>query len=755
MNAQEIMKFFSILHFEKSSWRYYNTSKRKHKDFEISPEVAEALKTRKPIVALESTIISHGMPYPQNFETALAVENIIREHGSIPATIAILNGKINVGLTPGNLERLAKMGPQAIKTSRRDLAFVLSQGMTGATTVASTMLIAHMAGIKVFVTGGIGGVHRDGENTMDVSADLTELGRTPVAVVCAGVKSILDIEKTLEYLETQGVAVVTFGETKDFPGFFTSKSGFKSPSNLSSTLDCAKLIRNNKHDLNSGILIAVPVPENEAAESQRIQSAIEESLKGAIDKGIRGKEVTPYLLKKVNEMTQGGSLKSNISLIKNNAKIGSQIAERLSYLENKSTEKSQKPVSFLKPDPNGVKSKERIESSPVLIVGGAVVDITSTLRPPEYPLKHSYDTKDFLETSFPGDVNKSIGGVGRNIAETVFRLGLNPLFASVIGNDEFGKWFIAQLEMIGMDSSNLRIVKNQPTAVYNAINKPDGSLLCAVADMKIFDHMSFDEHELVKNITPKLVCFDGNISEDCIRSVLNFCSSKKIPAFFEPTSVPKSVKIFKDKKLFSNLLTTQTLRYISPNRLELESMFNIAKINGFFDSIDWFNKLDEFNIGLKYRQDLERLCRKHEKLQELNDLGIFSIATQLLPYIPIIIIKLDKDGVLLVQNLEDIGGLSNEEHTTSKADRVEIIVRRKGKGGIRYKYFKPFPLMSEHIVNVTGAGDSFIGTLISGLALYDETKIDKIVDKAQQIACMTLQSHNAVSENINADLLKF
>ncbi|CAG8501834.1 6390_t:CDS:2 [Acaulospora colombiana] len=268
------------------NFRKFNSSRRKYTDLEFSPEVAEALKTRKPVVALESTIISHGMPYPQNFETALAVESIVREHGSTPATIAILNGKINVGLSPSNLEKLAKMGPQARKTSRRDLALVLSQGMTGATTVAGTMLIAHMAGIKVFVTGGVGGVHRDGEKTMDVSADLTELGRTPVAVVCAGVKSILDIEKTLEYLETQGVTVTTFGETNDFPGFFTSKSGFKSPSNLSTALDCAKLIRKSKHSntihgLNSGILIAVPIPECEAAESERTQKAIEQSLKEA------------------------------------------------------------------------------------------------------------------------------------------------------------------------------------------------------------------------------------------------------------------------------------------------------------------------------------------------------------------------------------------------------------------------------------------------------------------------------------------
>ncbi|RIA88375.1 pseudouridine-5'-phosphate glycosidase [Glomus cerebriforme] len=273
------------------------------------------------------------MPYPQNLETAIAVENIVRENGSIPATIAILNGKINVGLSSNGLKTLAQMGQQARKSSRRDLAYAVSQGLTGATTVSGTMAIAHRAGIRVFVTGGIGGVHRGAEQSMDVSADLVELGRTPVAVVCAGVKSILDIQKTLEYLETQGVSVTTFGETTDFPAFFLPRSGFKSPSNLRTVEECAALINANiQLQLNSGMLIAVPIPEHKAANANKVQKAIDIALTEA--KEINGKDVTPFLLKRVNEITQGDSLKSNISLLKNNAKIGSQIAKCLANLLN-------------------------------------------------------------------------------------------------------------------------------------------------------------------------------------------------------------------------------------------------------------------------------------------------------------------------------------------------------------------------------------------------------------------------------------
>eukprot|EP00164_Ancoracysta_twista_P003006 GFYU01004007.1.p1 GENE.GFYU01004007.1~~GFYU01004007.1.p1 ORF type:complete len:358 (-),score=91.87 GFYU01004007.1:134-1177(-) len=300
----------------------------------VHPEVAAALRNKGPVVALESTIISHGMPYPQNVQTAKEVEDIIRQGGAVPATIAIINGVINVGLDNESLELLGKLGAKAHKCSRRDIAKVVAMGETGATTVSGTMIIAHMAGIQVFVTGGIGGVHREGETTMDVSADLTELGRTPVAVVCAGAKSLLDIGRTLEYLETQGVTVVGYG-TDDFPAFFAPTSGYQASCRFDCPFMLAKMIHANAElQLGSGTVIGVPIPKEEAADGAVVEKAIEVAVREAKEKNVTGREVTPFLLARVNELTKGASLKSNIALVKNNARVGAQIAASLSKIRN-------------------------------------------------------------------------------------------------------------------------------------------------------------------------------------------------------------------------------------------------------------------------------------------------------------------------------------------------------------------------------------------------------------------------------------
>ncbi|KAI9468662.1 erwinia chrysanthemi IndA protein-like protein-like protein [Zychaea mexicana] len=300
------------------------------KPFTITPEIQNALAKKGPVVALESTIISHGMPYPQNVETARAVEDIVRAQGAIPATIAILKGQVHIGLEDEKLEQLGKMGAKAQKSSRRDLALILSKRGYGATTVASTMILARAAGIPVFVTGGIGGVHRGADQSFDISADLTELGRTPVAVVCAGVKSILDIEKTLEVLETQGVSVTTIGERR-FPAFYIPDSGFDSPSCVYDESEAAELIyHNHRLELNSGMVFAVPIPKEQAADTQSIQKAIDTALAEVRSNGISGKDETPFLLRRVSELTKGESLAANIALIKNNAKVGARIAVELS-----------------------------------------------------------------------------------------------------------------------------------------------------------------------------------------------------------------------------------------------------------------------------------------------------------------------------------------------------------------------------------------------------------------------------------------
>ncbi|KAI9298628.1 erwinia chrysanthemi IndA protein-like protein-like protein [Neoconidiobolus thromboides FSU 785] len=300
-------------------------------NFKITEEIRDALETGKPVVALESTIISHGMPYPQNVETAAEVEGIIREQGSIPATIALLNGNVHIGLEKEQLNMLGEAGLKARKVSRRDLSYTISEKLIGATTVASTMILAHKVGIPIFVTGGIGGVHRGAEKTFDISADLTELGRTPITVICAGAKSILDIGSTLEYLETQGVAVATLGETDYFPAFFTPTSPYKSPIHLKKIEQATNLIDSHlKLGLQSGIVIGVPIPPEFSKAGDEIQSAINMAVEESVAQNIEGKHVTPFLLKRVNELTKGKSLSSNISLVKNNAVVGGRLANMLS-----------------------------------------------------------------------------------------------------------------------------------------------------------------------------------------------------------------------------------------------------------------------------------------------------------------------------------------------------------------------------------------------------------------------------------------
>ncbi|KAK3145417.1 hypothetical protein QOZ80_3BG0252590 [Eleusine coracana subsp. coracana] len=303
----------------------------------VAPEVTAALARGAAVVALESTIISHGMPYPKNLQTAMEVEAIVRENGAVPATIAILDGVPHVGLSSEQLKRLAISGTQFQKTARRDIAHVVACGGNGATTVSATMFFANKVGIPIFVTGGIGGVHRHGEQTMDISSDLTELGKTPVAVISAGVKSILDIPRTLEYLETQGVTVAAY-RTNEFPAFFTEVSGSQVPCRVDSPEECARIIYANRNlHLGSGILIAVPVPKQHAASGNIIESAIQKALKEAGDKGIIGNAITPFMLERVKELTGGSSLEANIALVKNNALLGAKIAVAFSKLQQGKT----------------------------------------------------------------------------------------------------------------------------------------------------------------------------------------------------------------------------------------------------------------------------------------------------------------------------------------------------------------------------------------------------------------------------------
>lgn len=295
----------------------------------VSPEVQKALQEGHATVALESTIISHGMPYPQNVQTALAVEKIVREEGAVPATIAIIGGKLRVGLTPDEIDYLGKKGLAVHKTSRRDIPVVLARGEDGATTVAATMILAALAGVKVFATGGVGGVHRGAAQTMDISADLEELARTATMVVCAGAKSILDLGLTLEYLETKGVPVVGYG-TEELPAFYTRHSGFKVDTRMDTPSEIAKTFAIKESlGLRGGMLVANPIPEEYSMDANAINSAIQQAVQEAEQTGVKGKDITPFLLDKIQKITGGASLAANIALVYNNAKLAARIAREL------------------------------------------------------------------------------------------------------------------------------------------------------------------------------------------------------------------------------------------------------------------------------------------------------------------------------------------------------------------------------------------------------------------------------------------
>ena len=303
-----------------------------NKYLDVSPEVAAAVAEGKPVVALESTIISHGMPYPQNVETALKVESIIRENGAVPATIAILGGRLKAGLTAEEIEYLGKKGTAVHKASRRDLAVLCARGEDGATTVTTTMIIAHMAGIQIFATGGIGGVHRGAETTMDISADLEELSQTQVMVVCAGAKSILDLGLTLEYLETHGVPVIGYG-TEELPAFYTRKSGFGVDYRIDSPAELAAAFKASlEMGLKGGMLVTNPIPEEYSMDPAVINKAIDEAVAEAKAQGIHGKETTPFLLARIKDITGGDSLDSNIQLVFNNARLAAKTAAELCRL---------------------------------------------------------------------------------------------------------------------------------------------------------------------------------------------------------------------------------------------------------------------------------------------------------------------------------------------------------------------------------------------------------------------------------------
>ncbi|KAK2517522.1 pseudouridine-metabolizing bifunctional protein C1861.05-like [Columba livia] len=733
--------------------------------FKIQPSVQEALMEGRAVVALESTIITHGMAYPQNLRMAREVEEIVTANGAVPATVGILRGQIHVGLTDEELEFLAS-SKNVVKVSRRDLPFILSQGLSGGTTVSGTMIAAHKAGIPVFVTGGIGGVHRGGENTLDVSADLTELGRTPVAVVSAGVKSILDIGRTLEYLETQGVCVAAFGESKEFPAFFSRQSGFQAPYHVWNEEEAAELIASAQGlGLSNGVLIAVPCPQERAASGQVIEEATQQALSEARSKGITGKELTPFMLQKINELTDGKSLDSNLALIQNNARVGSCIAVALSRLQ-KARRKGNLP-----------RCGNTITPQPV-VIGGINVDFIAkalnpvilVLRAAQGTLKHickeleamgkdphcamtaSNSRTDPIGRKSPGwwadkcwksEMNlwrrwKKLGrclvlgfACGLSLCsqysngfinilcfhlhlDCLSRLGLTPLFLSAIGKDEHSESLLNYCHH--MDMSTILQLEGKSTATYCAVVTSAGELSVGLGDMDI--HQQITEQyvsQFKENLCQApLVCIDGNVPLSTIQYVCQLAREHQLAVCYEPTDENKASKPFLSD-------SWKALTYISPNLQELRA---INRTLG-----------NPLPAGIEYSEESVTILELPSRLEDVLQTAM-ALARPLLAHLHCVVVTLGAHGVLLCG--KSLGGsisLCPGAHEKTAA------------ASLCATHYPAIHISREEIVNVSGAGDSLMAGILAGMLAQHDT--DTCVRMGLLAASLSLRSYEPISPNIS------
>ncbi|KAK3776734.1 hypothetical protein RRG08_047649 [Elysia crispata] len=719
----------------------------------VSEEVQDALSSKKAVVALESTIITHGMPYPHNFSTALCVERRVRENGAIPATVAVINGKIHVGLSDTDIIWLAEKNNKLIKISRRDLASVISQGGSGGTTVSATMIAAHMVGIPIFATGGIGGVHRGAESSFDVSADLTELGRTPVAVVSSGVKSILDIPKTLEYLETQGVLVASFSDSCQFPAFFTRDSGHQAPYSVGTHLEAAKMIDCQLGlGLLSGMLIAVPIPNEISPAGQIIEDAIAKALTLARERNITGREVTPFVLSTVNQITQGESLVANIALVENNASVAGGIAHCLAQLRAGVSPQDVKPpphassFSILQPAPSpalasaissstGRSTSAQSEDSDAtsdgsssddshdnesksyrkankahgrpVILGATVLDLTIHFSVKEFQMDGA---------TYPGKISKSFGGVGRNLADCLSRIGLNPVFVSAIGKD------ISLDGCSHMDLSMVQCLDDQSTAVCCPVLRQDGHQIYCVGDMEITTAFDADKVEDLDKVimSAPIVMMDGNFSDETILNVAKKCSKYDVPLWYEPTDTNKASKPFKNGAY-------ENISIISPNFNELVTMYEALmkkqELSSDMISIDSADVDEVLNVCV-------RMCQA------------------LVPHIPVVLVTLGSQGVLLchshgpdVEYLLPLLRKSSFPESTAP----DLLIDEASFHAVHY------PALNEEapISSVSGAGDCLSATFVA--AMLEGHRIDECVCQSMNAAELSLASSAAVPETISHD----
>ncbi|KAK0731741.1 Indigoidine synthase A like protein-domain-containing protein [Lasiosphaeris hirsuta] len=741
----------------------------------VSPEVADAVATNKPVVALESTIYTHGA-----FEQDLLLEEIVRRNGAVPAVCGILAGVPTVGLFKDEVARMVNEG--AKKASRRDLAHLVGLGLTGqkihgATTIAGTMVLARLAGIRVFGTGGLGGVHRGGHDSMDISADLTELGRTRVAVISSGCKGFLDIPRTLEFLETQGCFVSTFADGRtgdvDFPAFWARDSGSKSPSVVMDEQQAAAIILAQEQlDIESGLLFANPIPEEFGIPQEEMDAHITLAIREADEKGFSGAANTPYILNRLKELTMGRSVPANIALVQGNvaraAKVAVELSRRLEWISaapETTTHAFQVPASL--PLRGGVQEEPKIEkieeqrtsTADILVAGSVALDLSCDYSG-GVAIGGGKAVSPALHVSNPAAISQSVGGVGHNVAlaaHLVSDEGKAKL-CSMVGDDIAGSTILSSLATAGLDISCIRQLGHEypstRTAQYVSVNDADKNLVLAMADMAIFTAHSFPAYwnSAVAAARPKWLVVDGNWAAPDIRIWVRAGRRHHARVAFEPVSAAKAARLFATTVTSpSSSSAAETVASLgvfprasvdlaTPNQFELDAMYAAAREGGFFEDPRWFDVIDA--LGMVGARD--RFVRLTSAA--MTDVGIPVQTVQLLPYIPAIITKLGANGALLTELL------SPEDPRLRDPREARHILARCGTGHptVGGVYMRLFPAM-EHVgdvASVNGVGDTFLGVMIAGLA--QGGRVVDLVDVAQRAAVMTLRSREAVSPELGA-----
>ncbi|KAF2195446.1 hypothetical protein K469DRAFT_722679 [Zopfia rhizophila CBS 207.26] len=747
--------------------------------FRVSDEVQEALNSKKPVVALETTIYTHGFPYPNNVALASLLESVVRVNGGAPATIGILDGLARVGMSPEELIRLTESAGKetTLKLSRRDLSYVCGLRLTGkkfngGTTIAGTMLLAHLAGIKVFGTGGLGGVHRGAESSMDISADLTELGRTPVTVVSSGCKSFLDIPRTLEYLETEGVGVGTFADGRkgnvDFPAFWSRESGIKSPMVIGNEIEAAAIIHaQNSLQISSGLLFANPCPAEAAIPKEAMDPIIHEAIRQADASGASGKDNTPFILSKIKELSGGKSILANRALIESNVRRAAIVARELAILESKQdqaqgrTFSSISPVqsnnaprsedtsknAFLRPSQAPSDKTADMSSVDIVVAGALAVDFSCDYS----PLPGSADTVDpQLHTSNPAAITQTLGGVAHNIAKASHFMGSSVRLCSAIGDDLSGRAALSKLQSEGIQADGIRVF-DQPnrTAQYVAVNNAYRELTIAMADMSILETCGPETIEgtwlsSLSQSKPKCLIVDANWSTETLHTWLRYGKYVHALTAFEPVSTAKAARLFASPSLSdpSAIFPSHLVDIATPNSHELKSLHDTAQRLDLFNLPAWFRIIDALGIpssGL-------RIALSVSTSPKLVDQGIPQQSIKLLPFIPIILTKLGPKGVLLTKLLKaDDPALSSPEETQYVVSRCRNGDREVG--GLYVRLFPPEKILGpSEVISVNGIGDTFLGALASGLV--KGRKVEQVVPLAQRAAVLSLKSKESVSPEL-------